>query len=90
MLVDLFGPEMMQACEKSIANALISVFVPLLPLIIGIVAVWLCRSVILGAIKRLTYKFSLVSGYSHRQAKKRAKFVGSLVDLFSSFIDIWR
>lgn len=90
MLIDLFGPEMMQACAKSIANAFASVFAPLLPGLITIIVAGLCSSIFFGAIRRLTYKVLLVSGDSPRQAKKRARLAGDLANLFYSLFGINR
>lgn len=90
MFVDLFGPEMMEACAKSIANAYASVFAPLLPGLITIIVAGLCSSIFFGAIKRVIFNFSLVSGDSPRQAKKRAKLAGDLASFLYSLLGIKR
>jgi len=89
MTFDLFSQEMIDACTKSIINSLITVFAPLLPLFIGIIATCIIVKSIKFIAKKTTFDLSIVSGYSTRDAKKRAEFVGNIVDLLSAFKDIF-
>lgn len=89
MLFDLFSPEMVDACTKNVIISLITVFAPLMPVLIGIIATGVIVKTIKFIAKKMTFELSIVTGYSTRDAKKRAKFAGNIVDLLSAFKDLF-
>lgn len=89
MASDFFNQELIDACTQSVISSLLSLFTPLLPWLVGLIAVCVIFRTIKLIVQKMIFELSIVSGYSTRDAKKRAKFAGNLVDLISAFNDIY-
>ena len=73
---------------KSFMNGMYQSFIIVGPYIIGPLIVAFIGLVIKKISEEFTYYFSIISGDSRRIARKKARKMGNVVDLISSFKDI--
>lgn len=82
MLIDNYAEILYSSLLQS------AIYILTIPAVATMICGFIAMAIIKLIIGRLVYSFSMVSGYTHRQARRRARKSQELVDVVSAINDV--